>query len=485
MTGISGGLQMDISEDRIRAIVERVVERVAVEQGIAPSSSGRGGRELGCFDDLDEAVSAARRAYKDLQDLTMSHREKLIHNIRKVVHAQNQSLAEMAVRETKLGRVEDKLIKNNLAIWKTPGTEDLQTRAMSGDNGLTIWERSPFGVLGSITPCTNPTPTIVSNGIGFIAAGNSGVFCPHPLARETSVKVVQLINEAVVSAGGPENLIVTLRKPTIQLAGNLMTHKGINLLVVTGGPDVVKAAMGSGKRVIGAGPGNPPALVDETANLAQAARDIVRGASFDNNIICTDEKEVFAVDSIFDELKRLMLNEKVVEVKGHNLKKLEQLVLKENRGPRRHSVVNKEWVGKDASLILEAIGIDAPRDTRLIICETEQDHPFIWSELLMPVLAMARVRDWREGVQISVEAEHGFRHTASMHSTNIERLSVMARAMDTSIFVKNGPNFAGLGQGGEGHASFTIASPTGDGVTSARNFTRERKCIVVDQLRIV
>ncbi|MBC7543894.1 MAG: aldehyde dehydrogenase EutE [Candidatus Sericytochromatia bacterium] len=481
---------MDISESRIRAIVERVVERVAQEQGLSgaagsPTRSGGSSPELGCFDDLDDAVKAARVAYRELQDVTIGHREKIIASIRKVMDQNNRMLAEMAVRETKFGRVDDKVIKNNLAIWKTPGTEDLQTRALSGDHGLTIWERSPFGVIGSITPCTNPTPTIVSNGIGFIAAGNSGVFCPHPLAKETSVLCVRLINEAVVAAGGPVNLIVTLRAPSIKQAQALMTHEGINLLVVTGGPEVVKAAMSSGKRVIGAGPGTPPALVVETADLQKAAYDLVRGASFDNNIICTDEKEVFAVASIHEELKRLMLQQPAVEVKGQALKRLEQLVLKENRGPRRHAVVNKEWVGKDATAILEAIGVDCPRDTRLVICDVEQDHPFVWSELLMPVLAMAKVRDWQEGVAISVEAEHGFRHTSSMHSTHIARLSVMARAMDTSIFVKNGPNFAGLGEGGEGHASFTIASPTGDGVTSARNFTRERKCIVVDQLRIV
>lgn len=477
---------MDISESRIRSIVERVVERVVQEQGYqAPAPSRGSGRELGVFDDLDEAVSAARQAYLDLNELSFSHRQKLIDNIRKVLDAKAEWLADEAVKETKLGRVDDKIVKNRLAIWKTPGTEDLQTRAMSGDRGLTIWERSPFGVIGSITPCTNVTPTIVCNGIGFIASGNASVFCPHPLARRTSVEVVKLINQAVVEAGGPANLLCTLREPSIQQAQALMTHKGINLLVVTGGPEVVKAAMASGKRVIGAGPGNPPSVVDETANLERAAYDIVRGASFDNNIICTDEKEIYVVERIFDEFKRYLLAQPVVEVKGHQLKRLEQLVLKENRGPRRHSIVNKDWVGKDASKLLEAIGIDAPSSTRLVVCEVEPDHPFAWSELLMPVLAFSRVRDWEDGVKWAVEAEHGFRHTASMHSTNIERLSVMARAVDTSIFVKNGPNFAGLGEGGEGHTSFTIASPTGDGVTSARNFTRERKCVVVDQLRII
>lgn len=475
---------MEISESKVRAIVERVVARLAVDEA-AIQAVAAPTREIGIFDDLESAVRAARKAYEGLRELSLAHRQELIDRIREALRPHVETMARMAVEETSFGRVDDKIIKNRLAINKTPGTEDLTTRAVTGDNGLTLWEYAPWGVIGAITPCTNPTETIICNGIGFIAAGNSAVFCPHPAAKRVSVYCVQIINEAVVAAGGPPNLLCTLRAPSIEQAQNLMKHPGINMLVVTGGPAVVQAAMASGKRVVGAGPGNPPAVVDESADLAKAGRDIVLGCSFDNNVVCTDEKEVIVVNKVADQLKAHMLENGAVEVKSYHLKQLEKLLLKSMPGPRREGDVNKEWVGKDATKILQAIGVDAPASTRLVLCDVDEDHPFVWTELLTPVLAFVRVRDVDAGIQLAHEAEHGYRHTASMHSNNLEKLSKMARLLDTSIFVKNGSNFAGLGAGGEGHTSFTIASPTGDGVTSARTFTRERKCVLVDRFRIL
>jgi acyl-CoA reductase-like NAD-dependent aldehyde dehydrogenase len=304
------------------------------------------------------------------------------------------------------------------------------------------------------------------------------------LAKKVCTYIVSVINQAIMQAGGPPNLVVALRSPTIQTAQAVMTHRGIRLLVVTGGPDVVKKAMQSGKKVVGAGPGNPPVVVDETAHISQAARDIVRGASLDNNIICLDEKELIVVESVADALKREMLNNGAYEVKGWHLKQLENLMIKENKGPRRHSVVNKDWVGKDAHKILEAIGIQADSSIRLIVAETDENHPFVWSELLAPVLPMVRVSNVDYAIQLAKEAEHGFGHTAVMHSNNLEKLSLMARTINTSIFVKNGMAVAGIGFGGEGHTSFTIASPTGDGVTNAWTFTRDRRCTIVDRFRI-
>ncbi|RZK03781.1 MAG: aldehyde dehydrogenase EutE, partial [Flavobacterium sp.] len=369
----------------------------------------------------------------------------------------------MAVQETSFGRYEDKINKNHLVINKTPGTEDLPSKSLSGDQGLVLWERGPFGVIASITPCTNPTETIICNGIGMIAGGNSVVFCPHPLAKNVSVYCISVINEAIINAGGPRNLMVTLRNPSIETAQALMSHRGVKLLVVTGGPDVVKKAMTSGKKVIGAGPGNPPVVVDETANIAEAGRDIVLGASIDNNIICTAEKEVFVVASVADELKRQMCANGAYEIKSYNLKKLEQLVLVENKGNRKHSIVNKKWVGKNASVILKEIGIEVDPSTKLIICEVPEEHAFVWSELLMPVLAIVRVPDVDKAISLAVEAEHGFGHTASMFSKNIDKISKMSKMINTSIFVTNAPTYAGLGLGGEGYTSFTIASPTGEG----------------------
>ena len=242
--------------------------------------------------------------------------------------------------------------------------------------------------------------------------------------------------------------------------------------------------MASGKRAICAGPGNPPVVVDETADLDLAGKQIVFGASFDNNIICVDEKEVFAVEGIADKLKAAMIANGAVELPSYRLKALEKLIFDKFPGPREHGVMKKEWIGQNAGKILRELGISAP-DARLVLVEVPVEHPLIWTEQLMPVLPLARVRNADEGIDLAVQAEHGFGHTASMFSRDIDALSRMAREINTSIFVKNGPNLAGLGYGGEGYTSFSIASPTGEGLTNALTFTRVRRCTMVDHFRIV
>jgi len=394
-------------------------------------------------------------------------------------------LAELAWQETGLGRAEHKKIKNRLVTEKTPGCEVLRPESTSGDNGLTLMEWAPFGVIGSITPTTNPTSTIICNTIGMLAAGNSVVFNVHPGAAECSMATIRHLNRAITAAGGPQNLVTAVSRPTIESAGELMHHPGINLLVVTGGPGVVAAAMKSGKRSISAGPGNPPVVVDETADINKAAKDIVFGAGFDNNIICVDEKEVFVVDSVADELIAAMRREGAYVADQAELRRIEKEIFAENRGPRAHGVINKEWVGKDAGRILEAIGVTRAPDAKLIIAEVPEDHPLVWTEQLMPVMPVVRVPDVDRGIALAREAEHGFGHSASMHSRNIAALSKMARVMNTSIFVKNGPIVAGLAAGGEGYTSFTIASPTGEGMTSPVSFSRRRRCVMVDHFRIV
>ncbi|MDY7232532.1 aldehyde dehydrogenase family protein [Hyalangium rubrum] len=432
----------------------------------------------GIFDDLDSATEAARAAHEEWSEMSLEVRDRAIEAMREVTRRSARELSEMAVKETGLGRVEDKVKKNLLCANKTPGTEILRATAFTGDHGLALLERAPYGVIGSITPTTNPTETIINNGIGMVAGGNAVVFNVHPSAKRVSAHHIQLLNEAIVSAGGPDNLLCALAEPTIDSAQALMKHKNVRLLVVTGGPAVVRAAMNSGKRAIAAGPGNPPAVVDETAHIDRAAKDIVDGASLDNNIVCIVEKEVFAVASIADALKRHMENHGAYEVTGAAIHRLEKLVVHDG-----HPV--KDWVGKDAEKIAEAAGIRVPKGTRLLFAEVDPSHAFIQAELLLPVIGFSRLRTVEDCIAAAVQAEHGFGHTATMHSTNLDHLNAMARVINTSIFVKNGPSFAGLGMTGEGYTSFTIASPTGEGLTTAVNFTRERRCTLKDAFRIV
>lgn len=470
---------MSLDPARIEAIVADVLDQI--ERAGGPGAS----RPLGVHDTLDGAVAAARSAFLRYRDVPVATRARIIATVRQALLAHLDTLATLGVEETGLGRVEDKVVKNRLVIEKTPGTEDLEPSVWTGDHGLTLVESAPYGVIGAITPVTNPSDTIINNGISMIAGGNTVVFCPHPSARRISVFTIDLMNRAARRAGAPEPLFHAVAEPTLDIAKALLQHPGTRLNVVTGGPGVVKEAMGSGKKSICAGPGNPPTVVDETADLEQAARDIVAGASLDNNIICVDEKEVVCVSIVADRLKELMSRSGAVILAPHQVEQVRKMVMDYEKGPRRHGGVNKKYVGRNIDVILRDAGIPCDPAKRIALCEVDADHPFLWTEMMMPVLPLVRVRNADEGIDFAVEVEHGYRHTASMHSRNIDMLSKMARVMDCSIFVKNGPHASGLGWNGEGPTSFTIASPTGEGMTTARSFTRMRRCTLKDRFRIV
>jgi aldehyde dehydrogenase len=384
-----------------------------------------------------------------------------------------------------MGRVEDKILKNILNADKAPGPEVLETGAWSGDGGLTVTEYAPYGIIGSLTPSTNPTSTVLCNSISMVAAGNAAVFNAHPGAKRCTNRTVQVLNRAIQKAGGPANLLTCTAEPTLESATALMHHKGIRLLVVTGGIAVVRAAMQSGKRAVCAGPGNPPVVVDETADIDQAGRDIVIGGSFDNNIVCTTEKETIAVDSVVDDLIGVMTRNGAIKLNSWQVERLWKAVTVKDRGPGKHADMNKDFIGKNASVLLREIGVSAGPEVRQIVAEVDRQHPLVWSEQMMPFMPVVRVANADEAIDLAVAAEHGFRHTAVMHSKNLDNLSRMAREIDCSIFVKNGPCLAGLGYGGEGFCSFTIASPTGEGLTGPVSFSRLRRCTLVDSFRIV
>jgi acyl-CoA reductase-like NAD-dependent aldehyde dehydrogenase len=453
----------------------------AEERGGAGPSSDAG---TGAYATVDEAVAAARRAQPLFVRLPLTTRARILASIRQTMIEQAAALAKAAHEETGLGRVEDKVVKNLLVTEKTPGLEDLRPQAVTGDHGLSLIEPAPFGVIGAITPVTNPTSTIICNAIGMLAAGNTVVFNVHPSAKACSIATVALLNRAIRAAGGPPDVVTCIASPTIQTAQELMRHPGVRLIVVTGGGAVVKAAMASGKRAICAGPGNPPVVVDETAHIDQAGRDIVLGASTDNNIICTDEKEVLVVSSVADPLIRAMTAAGAVLVDRGMLAQLEKVIFTSTEGPGRPAHVNPALIGKNASVILRQIGMNVPDSVRLGVVEVDENHPLLWTEQMMPILPVCRVPSVDRAIDLAVRVEGGNRHSAIMHSTNIDSLSRMARECDCSIFVKNGRSQAGLGLDAEGYASFTIASPTGEGLTGPRSFSRWRRCVMVDHFRI-
>ena len=476
-----------LTDREIEAIARRIVADLDGRPGGLPrpdAAAAAAPAGMGVYSTVDEAVQAARAAQPRFVRLPLKTRAAIIGEIRRTMIEQAAVLAKAAHEETGLGRPEDKVVKNLLVTEKTPGIEDLGPQAVTGDHGLSLFEPAPFGVIGAITPVTNPTSTIICNAIGMLAAGNAVVFNVHPSAKACSIQTVALLNRAIAAAGGPPDVVTCLSNPTIETAQETMRHPGIRLLVVTGGGAVVKAAMASGKRAICAGPGNPPVVVDETAHLDKAGRDIVLGASTDNNIICTDEKEVLVVASAADELIRSMTRAGAVVVDRSQVPALERLMFTDTAGPRKPGHVSKELIGKNAGVILRMIGLNVPESLRLAVVEVDEDHPLLWTEQMMPVLPVCRVPTVDAGIDLAVRVEGGNRHTAVMHSTNIDSLSRMARECDCSIFVKNGRSQAGLGLDAEGYTSFTIASPTGEGLTGPRSFSRWRRCVMVDHFRI-
>lgn len=461
---------MSVNEKMVQDIVQEVVAKMQISSDV----SGK----KGVFSDMNEAIEASKKAQKIVARMSMDQREAIISNIRQKIKENAEILARMGVEETGMGNVGHKILKHQLVAEKTPGTEDITTTAWSGDRGLTLIEMGSFGVIGAITPCTNPSETVLCNTIGMLAGGNTVVFNPHPAAIKTSIYAVNLLNEASVEVGGPDNIAVTVEHPTMETSDVMMKHKDIHLIAATGGPGVVTAVLSSGKRGIGAGAGNPPALVDETADIRKAAEDIVNGCTFDNNLPCIAEKEIVAVDSIADELLHYMVNEQgCYMISKEEQDALTEVVLKGGR-------LNRKCVGRDAKTLLGMIGITVPDNIRCITFEGPKEHPLIAEELMMPILGVVRAKDFDDAVEQAVWLEHGNRHSAHIHSKNVDNITKYAKAIDTAILVKNGPSYAALGFGGEGYCTFTIASRTGEGLTSASTFTKRRRCVMTDSLCI-
>ncbi|MCR1971266.1 aldehyde dehydrogenase family protein [Clostridium cochlearium] len=471
---------MELNDNQISSIIEKVLQEMNGKNLNTKVSDG-------IFETMDEAVNAAEEAQKKLVTMDVSEREKLIAAIRKVILENAMELAALCAKETKMGRVDHKYIKLKLVAEKTPGTEVLKTNAYTGDNGLTLVEMGPYGVIGAITPSTNPAETVACNSIGMIAAGNSVVFSPHPGAVKCSLETIKLINKAIKEAGGPDNLITSVTKPSIENTNAMMEHPKVRMLVATGGPGIVKIVLSSGKKAIGAGAGNPPVVVDETADIKKAAMDIIKGCSFDNNLPCIAEKEAIIVEKVYHEfLSELDKNNCVYKLSKEEVDKLCGIVLNEKieNGVKKY-FTNKDYVGKDAFILLQSIGVNASKNIECLICTVENEHPFVQEELMMPILPIVKAKDFNEALDLAVQDEHGNRHTAIMHSKNVDNLTKMARIIDTTIFVKNAPSYAGIGFGGEGHTTFTIAGPTGEGLTNPISFTRKRRCTMADSFRII
>ncbi|MGO9108951.1 MAG: aldehyde dehydrogenase family protein [Thermoguttaceae bacterium] len=475
---------VQIDETLIRSVVEQVLSRMG---GMVPlSTNGSYQGRFGLFTDVASAVAAAREAFDRLSGMTIADRRRIIQHIRRISIDQSVELGTMEMEETKIGRLQHKIEKLKTLGERSPGVEFLRSEVFSGDHGLAVIEHAPFGVIGAVTPVTHSLPTITGNAVSMIAGGNTLVVNPHPGGKKVAAEGVRRFNEAIYRDLGVDNLICVIVEPTLETAEALFKHRDIALICVTGGPAVARAAMQQSKRAVVAGPGNPPVVVDETAELDRAARAIIAGAGYDNNLLCISEKEVFVVESVFDAMLSAMERAGAVRLCAREVDALTKVAIASvGEGAHKHDVAAKDFIGKDAAVLAKAIGKTIPASTEVIFGETDESNPFVPVEQMMPFLPFVRCRDVDEAIAKAKEAEHGFHHTAIIHSMNVNNMTKMGRAMDTTLFVKNGPSMAGLGLGGEGYVSFSIATPTGEGLTTPLTFTRERRCSMVDNLRIL
>jgi aldehyde dehydrogenase len=474
---------MHINESLIREVVAQVLAEVGKTPAVSgPRFTGR----HGVFTCVNEAVAAARDAFEELSRRTVDDRKRIIGHIRRIAIDQCVELGTMEMQETKIGRLEHKIEKLKTLGERSPGVEFMRSEVFSGDYGLAVIEHAPFGVIGAITPVTHSLPTLTGNAVSMIAAGNTLVVNPHPSGKKVATEGVRRFNEAIHRDLGIDNLICIIAEPTLDSAAAIFKHRDIALICVTGGAAVARAALNSGKRAIVAGPGNPPVVVDETADLDRAARSIIRGASYDNNLLCIAEKEVFVVAEVFDKMMAAMERAGAVRLKADEVDRLTRAaIVPVGEGEHKHDAPAREFLGQDAAVLARAAGRQLPPQTELIFGETDESNPFVPVEQMMPFVPFVRVRDVEEAIAKAKHYEHGFRHTAIIHSTNVRNMTRMGQILDTTLYVKNGPCMAALGLGGEGYISFSIAGPTGEGVTTPLTFTRERRCSMIEDLRIL
>jgi aldehyde dehydrogenase len=469
-------LVAEIAKEVVARLQSHINGGTATAAAAAPAPSGRDG----VFDTVDEAVKAAAEAQKKVAALSMEDRGKMIAFIKRTCEERKHELAKMELDETKLGRLDHKVQKLEI-VKNVLGVEAMRSDARSDSSGLCLIERAPWGVIGMVLPATHPVPTMASNAINILAAGNAAIFSPHPVGAKSALYSMQIYNREFQKEFGIANALTTVKEPSIRSAEEIFKHPGVALLCVTGGPAVVRAAGKHGKRVIAAGPGNPPVLVDETADLDKAARDIITGGGFDNNLLCIGEKEVFVVKSVFDAFRDAMKRAGAFELDAAAIERLTKAAFEfeeDKGGGRGHAHVKRDLIGKDVSVLAEAAGVRVPAGTDLLFGETVAEHAFVQEEQMMPFVPIVRVSNVDEGIRQSVIAEHGYRHTALIHSRNVENVTKMARAMNTTLFVHNAPCGAALGGDGAGYLSFSIATPTGEGITTPLTFTRERQLTV-------
>lgn len=454
---------MNIDQQQLTQLVTQIVARM---ENDIPANSSR------IFQTVDSAVSAARQAQRNLVMMTLHERQRLIEAMHHEILHKAETLAEMAVKQTGMGNVADKVTKLQLAAKNIPGLEDLKASASTGDAGLTLNEYSPYGVVSALISCRFALETIIGNALSAVAAGNAVIFYPYHAAVGICEQVISCLESAMHRVGAPAHLLSMVKHEGPERMRALILHPDVDMVVACGGNALAEFAMSCGKKAIATGSSHTPVVVDETANIAQAAKDIIAGVSFDHNMSGCAEKVIVAVEDIADYLKHhlIMAGGYMVESEEEAMRLTDLLIDTTTQKPKI------DYRAQPASALLKALGKQQP--AAAIIMEVNEGHPLLKVDAVAPVIPLVRVKDVNAAINLACDVEQGNRHTAIMHSKHIDHLTLCARALQTVVFIKNAPSYAAIGLGGEGFTSYAIAARTGEGPTSARHFSRSRRCVL-------
>ena len=458
-------------EQLISEIAREVIARL---QGTAPAAAAASQAPNtgdGVFSTVDEAVKAAAAAQAKVGQMSLEERGRIVAIIRRLCVDHAEEWARLELEETGLGRLDHKT--KSLQRPPRPRRRSHAQRRPQRLQRPVLIEHAPWGVIGMVLPATHSVPTMAKRHQRHRRRQHRHSAPPAGASGRLRLRVM---NRAIQQETGAANVITTMANASIRAAAGLPPPR--HRPALSPAARVVRAAAKSGKRVIAAGPGNPPVVVDETADLDNAAKSIIIGASFDNNLLCIGEKEVFVVASVFDAFLSAMKRAGAVELNNAAIERLTEAAFtfdEQGKGKgcgRAH--LRKELIGKDVSILAAAAGIQIPAATPLLFGETVEDHAFVQEEQMMPFVPIVKVLV-NAGIAASLKAEHNYRHTAIIHSRNLDNVTRMARAMNTTLFVSNAACVAALGSGNPSYLSFSIATPTGEGVTTPMTFTRERQ----------
>ncbi len=402
---------------------------------------------------IGNLVQKANKAQNDLKEFDQEDIDEIVEEMALAAVNNHMELADLAVEDTELGVYEDKVTKNLYSTeYVYDSIKDKKTIGVINENEDegTVDIAEPKGVIAGITPVTNPTSTTIYKALIALKAGNSIIFAFHPQAQECSAKTAEILHNAAVEAGAPENCIQWIEKPSLEATNSLMEHEEVDLILATGGSGMVKAAYSSGTPAIGVGPGNCPAFVEKSADLKQAINDIVMGKTFDNGTICSSEQSIILNEEIAEEGKELLKEHHAYILNEEETKKVEEVVI--DKDPESNTCsVSVNVVGQPATVIAEKAGIEVPEDTQLLVAPLEKVGPQepLSAEKLSPVLGLYEVQSTEEGIQTALNLVEfgGLGHSAAIHSNNDEVIDEFGRKIPASRVIVNSPSALG-GPGG-------------------------------------